>query len=99
MQAAVRDIDTVARLGGDEFAIVLEPEGDRENAVQVADRILKGLSQPIPIGDQECTIGASIGIAISQAEDFDRLEFINNADAAMYKAKQGFGNSYHIHGT
>lgn len=97
LSAAVRDSDTVARLGGDEFAIILEPEGDREIAEQVAKRIIEGLSRPIDIGVEECTIGASIGIAISSLEDFDRLEFINNADAAMYEAKKDSGSSFRIH--
>ena len=56
----VRLTDTVARLGGDEFAILLEDSAD---AVQVADRIVEAMKQPVQIGDRSVQTSISVGIA------------------------------------
>ncbi|MDE2427868.1 MAG: diguanylate cyclase, partial [Burkholderiales bacterium] len=51
-----------ARLGGDEFAILL-PNSSKEQAQQLAARILLSLEKPISIEDQTVDLGAGIGIA------------------------------------
>jgi GGDEF domain-containing protein len=45
------------------------------------------VSEPIPAGGQQCSVGVSIGIAVSPPQDFDKLALIRKADAAMYEAK------------
>jgi diguanylate cyclase (GGDEF)-like protein len=94
LQAAARETDTVARLGGDEFTVIMEPQGNRGSAEGLSARILQSLSEPISIGNRDCTVGASIGIGVSPAEDFDKVEFVKMADAAMYEAKNARGNTY-----
>jgi diguanylate cyclase len=59
----VRATDTVARLGGDEFAILLE---DSTQALQVADRVVAALQQPIEIRGCEVRTSISVGIAHHQ---------------------------------
>jgi diguanylate cyclase (GGDEF)-like protein len=97
LHAVVRETDTVARLGGDEFAVLLEPHGDREQAEMVAQRILDSVSEPITVGNKQCSVGISIGIALSSAQNFDTEAFIKKADAAMYEAKKASGNNYRFH--
>ncbi len=56
----VRITDTVARLGGDEFAILLQDSAD---AVQVADRIVEAMRQPLEIDGRSVRTSISVGIA------------------------------------
>jgi GGDEF domain-containing protein len=56
----VRVTDTVARLGGDEFAILLEDSAD---ALEVADRVVTSVRQPMPIGEVPVHTSISVGIA------------------------------------
>jgi len=84
----VRPSDTVARFGGDEFAILLDRLDGPEDVVVVAERILASLSQRVPAGDEEVSVGASVGIATNHAEATRAGELIRDADVAMYDAKQ-----------
>jgi GGDEF domain-containing protein len=56
----VRVTDTVARLGGDEFAILLE---DSANALQVADRVVASLREPVEVQGRQVRTSISVGIA------------------------------------
>jgi diguanylate cyclase (GGDEF)-like protein/PAS domain S-box-containing protein len=79
--------DKVARLGGDEFTILLDDIRNANEAIEVADRIQKQLSQPFNLGGYETFTTVSIGIALSNA-DYQRPEdFLRDADTAMYQAK------------
>jgi len=87
----MRSNDLICRLGGDEFAILLEEIDDSEESTEIANRIHQILSTPFLIKDHRITISTSIGIAFYSAEDElnDNIETImENADMAMYKAKQ-----------
>ncbi|MGE0652682.1 MAG: diguanylate cyclase [Alphaproteobacteria bacterium] len=94
LESVVRETDTVARVGGDEFAIILEPYGNREQAELVAQRIVRRVAEPFMVGNRQCSVGISIGIAVSSGQDFDRPALIKKADTAMYEAKKASGNSY-----
>jgi len=84
----VRETDTVARLGGDEFAIVQTAIRSAEDATVLAGRVIEAISAPYRLGDQQASIGTSIGIAIipDDAQDADQL--LKNADIALYRAKE-----------
>ena len=87
LQAILRDADTVARLGGDEF-LVLAP--DMANDVQVeeiAERLIRAISEPQNLNGRKVVARCSIGIAL-YPENGDRVEtLMANADNAMYQAK------------
>ena len=81
--------DTLARLGGDEFVVLLSGMADAARALQVADRITRRLSRPIPFVGQACRIGASGGLIFAPARAFPAPEAIlRQADAALYAAKR-----------
>ncbi|MDG2205661.1 MAG: diguanylate cyclase [Alphaproteobacteria bacterium] len=83
----VRASDTVARVGGDEFAVILDDVGANENAAQIARDIIATLTTPIEAGGEECTVGASIGIAL-YPEDADTASgLLACADETMYRVK------------
>ena len=67
LQSSGREEDTIARLGGDEFTLLLENLADAQDAIDVAERIVTQLQQPIPLDDREVFASASIGIVYSDA--------------------------------
>ncbi|HEV2861764.1 MAG TPA: EAL domain-containing protein [Pyrinomonadaceae bacterium] len=87
LEACLREGDTVARVGGDEFTILLEDIEDEDEAVQVAERIQKELSQPFTLDGREVFTTASIGIAPSSTGYEDPEDILRDADTAMYRAK------------
>ena len=80
--------DRVVRLGGDEFVVVCERISPSE-AEALARRIAAAASEPI--GDEGYRITASIGIVTASAGE-DTSALLEQADAAMYRAKQSGGN-------
>ena len=79
--------DTVARFGGDEFAILLEDITDVSDAINVAVRIQKNLQTAFDIHERKILITASIGIALSSSSHQKPLDLLDDADSAMYQAK------------
>lgn len=84
LDETARREDTVARLGGDEFVVLCE-NTTREQALQIASRILNALMTPMTPAPL-WTISASIGIAMAALE-VDASQLLSAADAAMYRAK------------
>jgi len=84
----------VSRLGGDEFTVMLRGVKGSDDVGLVADRLLTNLREPFLIGDQEIFVTASVGIAMAP-DDGERVEqLLMYADAAMYAAKSGGGDTY-----
>ena len=83
---SMRVTDTVARFGGEEY-IVLLPETNRAQALQLAQRIRTSIaSAPLHIVDKTIAVTLSIGCA---QIDTDRTlnQFMERADKALYTAK------------
>jgi len=87
LNALVRPNDVVARLGGDEFVILVENINDRSQVLQIAERILITLQQPMKILGQKIYTSASIGIAMGSGEYEKPEDLVRDADIAMYQAK------------
>ena len=85
--------DMLGRLGGDEFVILL-PQRNAEAAERVAADIAEALAAPLRLGSKLMPMSASIGISLypDHATEIDTL--MQQADAAMYMAKQA-GRSTH----
>ncbi len=93
LTACTRRSDTVARLSGDEFTLVL-PEIARPSDVgRLADKVSEAFRAPFLIESHELFVSVSMGISVypEDGEDVDTL--MRNADAAMYRAKQGGRNN------
>jgi diguanylate cyclase (GGDEF)-like protein len=83
----LRGGDLVARLGGDEFAIISTVAADREKMVGFAQRIISSICSPYSIGGQNIIIGASVGIAVIEANCGGATDIMRYADMALYRAK------------
>ncbi|MCK9396437.1 MAG: EAL domain-containing protein [Methylobacter sp.] len=97
IQARLRDVDMVARLGGDEFIVLLEDIAHPEDAARVAEEIVADLSRPFQLRQsnesdhepgREIQIGASIGISLYPQHGTNPELLMEQADTAMYEAKQ-----------
>jgi diguanylate cyclase (GGDEF)-like protein/PAS domain S-box-containing protein len=86
--ARLRDSDMVARLGGDEFVILLEDCPAAEDAEKVATNVIADLTVPFELSDGNVVqIGASIGISFYPKHGNTPEKLTDNADQALYKAK------------
>ena len=91
---SVRGDDTVARLGGDEFVILLGNLDSVEEGERVLERILNIVADPfLP---NMVVVSASIGATFFPYDSADPDTLIRHADQAMYLAKQGGRNAYHL---
>jgi len=83
IEQSVRPGDTAGRLGGDEFAVVLTEPVTPEDAVLVAERLLKEIGRPLESGSGPLYTSASVGIAFGSHDE----TLLKEADIAMYRAK------------
>jgi diguanylate cyclase (GGDEF)-like protein/PAS domain S-box-containing protein len=87
VKSCVRPSDTIARIGGDEFTVLLEDLKNPEEAVRIAERICSDLREPFYIDQTYIQTSASIGVAVGTPEYQSSEELLNDADLAMYLAK------------
>lgn len=88
----LRKSDTIARVGGDEFLILLQEIEDYAYIQKISEDILNCFKFPFVIEGQELNITTSIGISIYPIDGPDFETLVKNADAAMYKSKEGGKN-------
>ncbi len=93
----IREHDLLARLAGDEFVILLDHLTDRQQAEDVAKRIIKVMQQPFCLKGVCMQSGASIGITYSNKLYRNTDEIIRDADAAMYYAKNAGRGRYEFY--
>jgi diguanylate cyclase (GGDEF)-like protein len=92
--SSLRVSDTVSRQGGDEFVILLSDVSHPEDAATSARKILRALGPSHSIKDQDLHINASIGISMYPEDGEEAETLIQNADMAMYHAKETGRNNF-----
>ena len=90
----VRENDTVARMGGDEFMVLLPVLDESKHAGRVAEKIISAFQEPFSVADEERRVTTSIGISTFPVDGESAEDLIKNADAAMYRSKEGGRNQY-----
>ena len=78
--------DTVARLVGDEFGVLLEDIGDRDHAIELAERLNGDFSAPFETMAGELTVRMSVGVIATSAPQADAGELVRAAALAMHAA-------------
>jgi len=86
------DGEVLARTGGDEFTILLPKLASTHNADQVARRLMKTIAAPFDIGEREIFLTASVGISVFPGDGANAETLLNNAESAMYQAKENGRN-------
>jgi diguanylate cyclase (GGDEF)-like protein len=96
LRKAVRRHELPARFGGDEFVLVCEDVANEDDAVAVAERLIKSLSLPFELEGNQAFIAASVGIALTGDANASPDDLVRDADAAMYRAKEAGGGRWSI---
>lgn len=96
LQACVALWGEVFRLGGDEFVVVLTALPDQQTTLELTEQILRSISEPMVLGDNQIFITASIGISFYNAKEDNIDSLIKEADTAMYVAKKE-SNTYVVY--
>ncbi len=97
LQNVLRTEDTLARWGGDEFTLLLPRLESAEELARLGQKILDAFVLPFQIDDREFYITASLGIAVAPYDGEEATSLLQNADAAMYRAKQQGRNNYQLY--
>jgi diguanylate cyclase (GGDEF)-like protein len=88
ISSMLREEDTVARFGGDEFMVLLGEIASAEDAVAVAEKIRKQISEKMEWKQEEHSLTISVGIAIFPIHGTDPERLVKRADRALYEAKK-----------
>ena len=98
LKSMIRDEDTACRLGGDEF-IVMVPgrfsslQQATNHVAMLAEKILLAINQPFVVQGSEHHFSTSIGVSLYPESVDQPEEIIQQADTAMYRAKESGRNS------
>lgn len=88
IKEAVPEDAIVARYGGEEFAVLL-PQTDKNEAIDVAERIREALdTYKLDVRRESTKITMSIGVATVPQDGLDRTELLALADKNLYQAKR-----------
>jgi diguanylate cyclase (GGDEF)-like protein len=97
LQHEVRDGDEVCRLGGDEFVCVVAPPATPDEIRSVARRLRKAAAAPYTFGGDDFIVGCSFGLSIYPLHGTTAQALLQNADRAMYDAKESGGGVREAH--
>ncbi|MDQ5911301.1 MAG: diguanylate cyclase [Pseudomonadota bacterium] len=96
LQACVRVSDTVCRQGGDEFVVLLAEVHTLQDVCLTAEKLIKAMAEPHLIDAHWLHVTLSIGISLYPDHGQDVETVVQNADSAMYHAKQSGRNTYRV---
>ncbi|MEQ6434750.1 EAL domain-containing protein [Comamonas sp. w2-DMI] len=88
VQGALRHGDMLGRLAGDELAVVCPGLNGREEAIAVAEHLIRAAARPWTSPDGlSVVVGLSVGISLYPEHALDTEELMRDAHAAVYGAK------------
>jgi diguanylate cyclase (GGDEF)-like protein len=85
MRATLRAGDSIYRVGGEEILVIL-PGANREDALEIAERLRVAVRERRPVG---VAVTISVGVAVAEPTVVDTDDLLSRADAALYAAKAG----------
>lgn len=91
IRSTVRVTDCACRVGGDEF-VIIAPQTDSSGALVLAERLRVGIVRVLHRLDISPLVSVSCGISCSPDTANTAADLLEQADAALYKAKQGGKN-------
>lgn len=83
----------LARQGGDEMMVFIQQNETSASLKSVANRILSKIRAPLPIGESEIGITASIGISLHPHDGATVDDLLKHADIALHAAKDAGRNT------
>jgi len=97
LSTLVRGVDLVARLGGDEFVILVEDVVEPAALRALAERLLLAIGEPMTLQQRRFEVSGSVGISVYPNDGDNSHTLLQNADAAMYLAKNRGRNNYQFY--
>lgn len=97
VQRCLRETDTLSRQGGDEFVVLAGGISTIENAVQIAEKILQEVGNPVQLENNRVTCTFSIGIAMWPDDGDGFNDLLKQGDMAMYVAKKSGKNQVKVY--
>lgn len=85
--ATIRPTDTFARLGGDEFVVLAEGLNDVEEANHLARRVCQSMEDLFVLEGESIVCTTSAGVATTSDFTHTSTELLQEADLALYRAK------------
>ncbi len=79
--------EVLARFGEDEFTILLERETAAGDALLLAERLQRVVTEPFAVHGHTLMVTTSVGIALSSDELATSTDLVRAADVALYRAK------------
>jgi diguanylate cyclase (GGDEF)-like protein/PAS domain S-box-containing protein len=97
LRGLVRGTDLVARLGGDEFAVLQMGVYEPSAAGTLSAQIIETTSRPYLMDGNELRIGVCVGISMYGPNVTSPDEVLEQADKALYRAKDESRGNYRFH--
>ena len=97
LRAALRDTDTVARLSGAEFVVLLTEHEDEQLSIDIVQRLMDSVAQPVMLGIKEFFVTCSIGVSVYPLDGAPADNLLETADIAMYRAKKLGRNNFQFY--
>lgn len=89
LQSCCRESDLVARVGGDEFLVLMPDTAMGPSLEKVIERLRDAINVLLPGVEVSVKLNISIGVASLSGETASLDSLMNQADVAMYRAKEG----------
>ncbi|MDX5363361.1 MAG: EAL domain-containing protein [Pseudazoarcus pumilus] len=97
MKGCLREGDTVARVGGDEFVVVLADVRTPAICMSLVRRLIAAIDRPAEVAGLDLHVTSSVGVTFyPQREPVEAEQLLRQADQAMYQAKLGGRNRFHV---
>ena len=96
LTSVARRADTVARLGGDEFVMLCTALRDDDDPRLLGDRVVRAVAHPFIENDVDLSVTASVGIVLTGDPIADPGQLLQDADIAMYRAKDAGKNCFQV---
>ncbi|HEY8720340.1 putative bifunctional diguanylate cyclase/phosphodiesterase [Pengzhenrongella sp.] len=88
LREMVREGDTIGRFGGDEFVLVCDGPDQEPDVTALARRVAETMAAPFEVAGNRLTVTASVGIATASGPRVQAHDVLQDADAAMHRAKE-----------
>lgn len=88
--------DSIGRLGADEFMVIFRHEQNPDGLQHTLHTLLDLLRTPLDVEDERYSLSVSIGVSLIEPKSADPDTIMQQADAALYRAKFEGGDRYKV---
>ena len=88
IRASVCESDFAGRIGGDKFGLILHGVRTTNGAIDLIESVQRRLAGPVAAHGAQLSCAASAGLVMFPDHANDSAELLNNAETALYSAKE-----------